>query len=268
MKGRVLIIAGSDSSGGAGIQADLKAVTALGGYAMTAITSLTAQNTLGVYGVYDVSPDFVVDQISVVLEDIGADCIKIGMLHRPEIIRAVATFLKSKASDIPLVIDPVMVAKGGANLLKQDAIKVLIDELLPMADLLTPNLPEAVALSEVRENGSDQKIEMAQRLMSTGARAVLIKGGHDAGEVLEDVLLTGEGGLEVFKTTRIDTSQTHGTGCTLASAIAAGLAQGMELRDSVIRGQRYVLKAIKTAPGFGGGFGPLNHCHTVQLNGK
>ncbi len=264
MKGRVLIVAGSDSGGGAGIQADIKAVTALGGFAMTAITALTAQNTQGVFGIHDVPADFLAEQMRVVLEDIGADCIKIGMLHRPDIIDAVCDTLSVLAPDVPVVVDPVMVAKGGASLLAPDAMEALATKIVPRATILTPNLPEAEALAGREGSGLDQAEELARALIALGPKSVLLKGGHrDDAEVM-DLLMQADGSSERFNSPRIDTVHTHGTGCTLASSIAAGIAQGMDLSAAVARGRDYVLEAIRTAPGYGGGHGPLNHGHTVR----
>ena len=253
MKGRVLAIAGSDSGGGAGIQADIKAVMAMGGYAATALTAVTAQNTLGVHAVLVLSPDLVQAQIDAVLDDIGADAIKTGMLGEAALVLRVASCLESR--QIPLVVDPVMIAKGGQSLLAADALEALRARLIPMAALVTPNLPEAEALL----GGLIEDPEAAAvALLATGARAVLIKGGHGHGAMLVDVLADGDG-VHRFETPRIDTRHTHGTGCTMASAIATGLAQGLALRDAVGRAQRYVRDAIRSAPGFGGGHGPLNH---------
>ena len=261
-RGRVLIVAGSDSGGGAGIQADIKTVTALGGYASTAITALTAQNTQGVFGVVDVPADFVARQMRVVLDDIGADCIKLGMLHRPEVINAVLQVLAEAAPDVPLVVDPVMVAKGGHTLLAMAALESLCRRLVPRATVLTPNLPEAAAL--VGE--SDATLppeELAERLLALGPRAVLVKGGHGAGPVLVDVLAERGRPPERFASARLETPHTHGTGCTLASAIACGLAQGLMLHSAVVRARAYVRAAIEAAPGLGHGHGPLGHGHTV-----
>lgn len=262
MKGRVLIAAGSDSGGGAGIQADIKAVTALGGYAATAITALTAQNTLGVQDVVGVDTGFVQLQMRMVLEDIGADCLKTGMLHSPEVIEAVCAVAENEGAGVPLVVDPVMVAKGGASLLDPQAVSTLRDRLLPLARLITPNIPEAEALLGQSIDGIDDMKSAGRALQKLGARGVLVKGGHMTGDRLSDVLLDGDD-FHVFETDRIDTVHTHGTGCTLASAISAGIAQGMDLAVAVARAQAYVVEAIRTAPGFGAGHGPVNHGHTV-----
>jgi hydroxymethylpyrimidine/phosphomethylpyrimidine kinase len=260
MRGRVLIVAGSDSGGGAGIQADIKTVTALGGYAMTALTALTAQNTEGVFAIHDVPPAFVAQQMRVVLDDLGADCIKIGMLHRPEIIDAVCEVLNVEAAGIPVVVDPVMIAKGGHALLTPNAMTALRARLVPMARVLTPNLPEAEALAGI---DSRDPLALAECLLALGPRAVLLKGGHDVGPTVIDMLAEAGRDPERFENPRIDTPHTHGTGCTLASALATGLAQGMGVRDAVVRSRAYVLEAIRTAPGYGRGHGPLNHAHTV-----
>ena len=263
MNGRVLIVAGSDSGGGAGIQADIKTVTALDGFAMTAITALTAQNTLGVHDVSPVDIGFIQTQMRVVLDDLGADSLKTGMLHSPEVIDAVCSVVEADAASIPLVVDPVMVAKGGASLLDSDAVATLRDRLLPLARVITPNIPEAETLLGARIAGVDGMKSAAEKLMSMGPAAVLIKGGHMEGDRLTDVLLDADG-FHLFETDRVDTVHTHGTGCTMASAIATGLAQGKSLPDAVSRAQAYVAAAIRGAPGFGQGHGPIDHGHTVS----
>ena len=255
--GRILIVAGSDSGGGAGIQADIKTVTALGGYAMTAVTALTAQNTLGVHGVLPVSPEFLRLQIECVLEDLGADAFKTGMLGSAELIEVTAECL-GRRRDLPLVLDPVMVAKGGQRLMAEDAVASFIRFLLPLATLLTPNLPEAEVLSGMRIDGVDDMLRVADALLALGVPAVLLKGGHLPGDAVTDLLAT-PAGCERFTSPRIDTRHTHGTGCTLASAVATSLAQGMALRPAVVRARDYVRAAIGAAPGFGAGAGPLNH---------
>jgi len=263
MKGRVLIVAGSDSGGGAGIQADIKAVTAMGAFAATAITALTAQNTEGVHGVVPVAPAFIAQQIEVVLTDIGADALKTGMLHSAEVIDTVVSSFRRHAPGVPLVVDPVMVAKGGHRLLLSEAEAALRDRLLPMAALLTPNLPEAEVLVGFPVRNEADMRNAAEKLVSLGAKAVLMKGGHLEGDRVIDLLLH-DGTVDRFEDARIRSRSTHGTGCTLASAIAAGLAQKMSLRDSVARARAYVRDAIATAPGYGRGHGPLNHAVTVR----
>jgi hydroxymethylpyrimidine/phosphomethylpyrimidine kinase len=263
MKGRVLVIAGSDSGGGAGIQADIKTITALDGFAMTAITALTAQNTLGVEAVWPVPETFIAHQIRVVLDDLGADCIKIGMVGDVPAIQAVLTGLKDV--HIPIVLDPVMVAKGGHALLADQAVGKLRDGLLPLAAIVTPNLPEAEALTGQPIRTVSDMHEAAAKIGRMGPRAVLLKGGHLDSETVTDVLWLRES-VESFSDPRIETTHTHGTGCTIASAIAVGLAQGLSLRDAVIRARCYVRAAIAAAPGYGKGHGPLNHAVTVDTN--
>ena len=263
MKGRVLVVAGSDSGGGAGIQADIKTITALGGFAMTAVTALTAQNTKGVTAVHAAPPGFVAEQIEVTLQDLGADAVKTGMLADAAIIAAVADCLDRLAAGIPWVIDPVMVAKSGDRLLASDAAEALKARLVAKAAVVTPNLPEAAALTG-REVATLANMEAAGRaLVAMGAKAALVKGGHLAGTMVVDVLVTGKGSKR-FESKRIETRHTHGTGCTLASAIACSLAQGLGLEAAVGRAREYVQEAIRTAPGFGAGQGPLNHAHTVK----
>ena len=263
VRGRVLIIAGSDSGGGAGIQADIKSVTAMGGYAMTAITALTAQNTLGVSAVHPVPVDFLREQIRVVIEDIGVDCVKTGMLHDAAVIDVVAEALDQWAQGVPLVVDPVMVAQSGANLLEQGALVALRERLLPRATLVTPNLPEARALLEDDIPGAEAMEAAASALRQISGGAVLLKGGHLPGDALLDVLHDGEA-LHLFHHQRVPTRHTHGTGCSLASAIATGLAQGHGLTAAVTRGRAFLLEAIRTAPGLGRGDGPVNHVHTLD----
>jgi hydroxymethylpyrimidine/phosphomethylpyrimidine kinase len=254
-------VAGSDSGGGAGIQADIKTVTALGGYAATAITALTAQDTRGVHGVVGVAPDFIRRQMEVVLDDIGADAIKLGMLHDGPVIEAVCGALEASAAGVPVVADPVMVAKGGARLLSEDAVDTLRDRLLPLARIVTPNIPEAEVITGMSIRDESARRAAAERILALGAEAVLLKGGHMEGETVIDLLVTAKG-RHVFEHARIDTTSTHGTGCTLASAIATGIAQGWDLREAIGRAIDYVHEAIRRAPGYGAGHGPLDHGHT------
>ena len=259
MRGRVLVIAGSDSGGGAGIQADIKAIMAMDGFAATAITAITAQNTLGVHAVQPLPIAIVRAQISAVLDDIGADAIKTGMLGDADMIAAIADEIEHRARTTPLVVDPVMVAKGGASLLAESAVETLRARLLPLATVITPNLPEAeVLLGHPIIDPAAAAIELRNF-----ARAVLLKGGHGNGPAVTDIL-AHEAGLELFESERIATNHTHGTGCTLASAIAAGLAQGLDLAQAVRRARAYVHEAIRQAPGFGAGHGPLNHNVRLQ----
>lgn len=260
---RVLVVAGSDSGGGAGIQADLKTVTALGGYASSVITALTAQNTLGVEAVLTIAPDFVERQMDVVLTDIGADAIKIGMLGSAAVVEVVASACRRLAPTTPVVLDPVMVAKGGQSLLDLDAREALLRVLVPMAALVTPNVPEAERLSGIRIDSATDLGRAAERLLLLGPSAVLVKGGHLQGEVVVDVLRTADGVEVRFESPRIDSRSTHGTGCTLSSAIALGIAEGLTLEGAVARARQYVFEAIRTAPGFGQGHGPLNHAHPI-----
>jgi hydroxymethylpyrimidine/phosphomethylpyrimidine kinase len=263
MTPRVLVVAGSDSGGGAGIQADIKTVTALGGYAATAITALTAQNTLGVEGVLTTAPEFVEQQMEVVLTDIGADAIKIGMLGSAAVVEVVARTCRRLATTIPIVVDPVMVAKGGQALLEPDARAALRTSLIPLAAVLTPNVPEAEALCGSTIASVADLGRAAERLLLLGPAAVLVKGGHLPGDVVVDVLRTADGGEYRFESPRIESRSTHGTGCTLASAIALGIAEGLTLEGAVTRARLYVLDAIRTAPGLGQGHGPLNHAHPI-----
>ncbi len=262
MKGRVLIVAGSDSGGGAGIQADIKTVTALGGYAATAITALTAQDTRTVHSVHPVPADFVAEQMRVVLADIGADCIKTGMIHSAPIIEAVADAAARYGKGIPLVVDPVLVAKGGASLLEDSAMRALGTTLIGQADLVTPNIPEAERLTGLTIATVDDMARAAERIHELGPEAVLVKGGHLESDEITD-LLSHASGIERFRAHRIESRHTHGTGCTLASAIATGIAQGMGLVDAVARARRYLRAAIEAAPGLGTGHGPVNHGVTV-----
>jgi len=262
IRGRVLIVAGSDSSGGAGIQADIKTVTALGGYAATAVTALTAQNTEGVAEIRPVDTDFVAYQMRLVLDDIGADCIKLGMLYSAETIAAVCDVVEEAGQGVPLVVDPVMAAKDGRLLLEEAALDVLKQRLIPLATMFMPNIPEAETLVGMTLRDVDHMRHAAGRLITLGARVVMLKGGHLEGDVLTD-LLCWDGGEEVFEDQRVDRDDTHGTGCTLASAVAAGLAQGMEVHDAVVRARNYLREAIRTAPGLGHGRGPLNHLHNI-----
>lgn len=261
--GRVLIIAGSDSGGGAGVQADIKTVTALGGYAATAITAVTVQDTLSVHGVHPVPLEVIEAQARVVLADIGADAIKTGMLAAVETVEMVARLLDGPARGVPAVVDPVMVAKGGHSLLEDLAVAAVLSQLVPRAALLTPNAPEAEALTGIAVADLDGQRRAGERLLQLGARAVLMKGGHVAGDTVVDLLMTGQGET-TFEGPRIDTRNTHGTGCTLASACAAGLAQGMRLEDAVARAWAYVAEAIRRAPGFGKGHGPLDHAWPLR----
>ncbi|HYC75266.1 bifunctional hydroxymethylpyrimidine kinase/phosphomethylpyrimidine kinase [Brevundimonas sp.] len=256
LPGRVLIIAGSDSGGGAGIQADIKAVTAMGGYAATAITAITVQNTLGVHGVHPLPLELIEAQARAVLDDIGADAIKTGMLGSSDVVERVAAILDT--SDAPTVIDPVMIAKGGQPLLPDEAVQAVRALMVPRAALLTPNAPEAEALTGLAVANLDGQRAAGEALLAMGARAVLMKGGHVEGETVSDLLLTPTGET-LLEGPRVETRHTHGTGCTLASACAAGLARGLPLEVAVAEAWAYVAEAIRRAPGLGRGHGPLDH---------
>ena len=267
MNGRVLICAGSDSGGGAGIQADIKTVTALGCFAATAITALTSQNTKGVFNVLDIPTSFLRQQMTVVLEDIGADVIKTGMLHNAEVIRTISNTLENLGDSSSLVIDPVMIAKGGHSLLQTSAIDALKNELIHKADVLTPNIPEAEVLAGIEITSVDDMRRAGECLLDMGPKSVLIKGGHLTDDTLTDILLT-QSEEKLYSSPRLKTVHTHGTGCTLASAIAAGIAQGLEVQIATERARKYVFEAIRTAPGLGAGHGPLNHAHTIGKMAK
>ena len=257
-----MTIAGSDSGGGAGIQADLKAFSALGVYGTSTITALTAQNTRAVNGIQEVPPEFIVNQIETVLRDITVDAIKIGMLSSVPIIEAVAGVLKQHPS-IPVVLDPVMVAKSGDHLLGQDAHQALIEHLCPLALLLTPNVPEAAILIGADSASNDAELlEQADKLAGLGSEAVLMKGGHLSGEICEDVLIHA-GVIHRFSHPRIQTGNTHGTGCTLSSAITAYLAKGNGLVDAIQQATDYLHQAILAADSLsiGQGHGPVHHFH-------
>jgi hydroxymethylpyrimidine/phosphomethylpyrimidine kinase len=263
MNGRVLIIAGSDSGGGAGIQADIKTVTALRGFAMTAVTALTVQNTLGVSAVHAAPLEIVRDQIKAVMDDLGADAIKTGMLATVPTVETVAQALDSFAPNVPVIVDPVMVAKGGHPLLEDQAVAAVRDLMAPRAFLITPNAPEAERLTGVKVEGLHGQRLAGEALLKLGAKAALVKGGHIEGPVMRDLLFTQKGEV-LFQSHRIDTKATHGTGCTLASAIATYVARGFALEDAVEKARAYLMKAIAAAPGLGHGHGPLGHGWTVR----
>ncbi|HEY5106541.1 MAG TPA: bifunctional hydroxymethylpyrimidine kinase/phosphomethylpyrimidine kinase [Caulobacteraceae bacterium] len=261
-RGRVLAIGGSDPGGGAGIQADIKTVTALGGYAASVITAVTVQNSRGVSAVQLISAEMIEAQGRAVLGDIGADAIKIGMLGTIAAIEVVARLIDS-APATPVVVDPVMVAKGGRDLLEPSAIDALRALLIPGCALVTPNAPEALALTGIAIVVTDDLRRAGEALLRMGARAVLMKGGHVDGDTVVDLLMT-PAGETTFSGPRIASRHTHGTGCTLASACATGLAQGMGLDAAVARAWGYTAQAIRHAPGFGAGHGPLDHGWTFR----
>lgn len=261
-RGRVLTVAGSDPGGGAGIQADLKTITLLGGYGMSAIAALTAQNTCGVRAVHPVDPAFVAQQIELVLSDIGADTLKTGMLHSAAVVRETARAIERHG--IPAVVDPVMIAKGGACLLEPDAVEALREELLPRTWLFTPNLPEAQALTGMPIETEAQMEKALKRLATLGPRNLLLKGGHLPGRPV-DLLLAG-GCIHRFEGERIETRNTHGTGCTTSAAIATFAAQGEPLVRAVARAKFFIHEAIRTAIDLGSGQGPVNHWQAAKLS--
>jgi hydroxymethylpyrimidine/phosphomethylpyrimidine kinase len=254
---RILSIAGSDSSGGAGIQADIKTITMLGGYAMTAITAITAQNTVGVQGIAPIAPEMVARQIASCVDDIGVDAIKIGMLHDGEVIAAVADAIGN--SLLPVVLDPVMVATSGAMLIDEHAVAAMHARLLSKATLITPNLPELAVLVDRPITSMQDMVEGATELADRSRAAVLAKGGHTEGERITDILVVRGQDPVYFEHARIDTRHTHGTGCTLSSAVATLLGNGLPLEDAVRLGRLFVYRAIEAAPGYGAGSGPLGH---------
>ncbi len=259
---RVLTIAGSDSGGGAGIEADLKTMTILGCFGMAAITSVTAQNTTGVFGIHDIPPEMVAKQIDVVIDDIGVDAVKIGMLSNSGIIHAVADILAQH--QVPnLVIDPVMVAKSGDALLQEHAQAALVSNLLPLAHLVTPNIPEAEVLADMKITNESSLKAAGEKIYRLGLQAVLIKGGHLESDEATDWLFDGDNWC-TFSAPRIATQNTHGTGCTYSAAIASLLACGIPLRDAVSKAKDYLTNAIKTSYDLGSGHGPLNHMWPYQ----
>jgi len=268
IKPRVLVVAGSDSGGGAGIQADIKTITMLGAFATTAITALTAQNTLGVEEVLPVEARFVALQMRAVLSDIGADSIKTGMLGSARVVEAVAGVCETLGFGIPLIVDPVMVAKGGARLLDKDAHDALILRLLPLASLVTPNVPEAEILTGMSIKTPVDLERAADAMLALGPSAVLMKGGHLEGDTIVDLLRTADGAEHRFEGPRVVSRSTHGTGCTLASGIAAGIAEGLTLEGAVLRARDFVVKAIQQAPGLGRGHGPLEFAHPLRAAPK
>ncbi len=256
---RLLAIAGSDSGGGAGIQADIKTASALGVYAMTAVTAITAQDTTGVGAIHPIPPNVVAEQIVRCLADLGADAIKTGMLGSADIARTVAAALAAHAKTIPLVVDPVMVATSGAVLAENAVVEVMKADLFPRATLITPNIPEAQRLCGFDLRAPEDLYHAGETLLSLGPQAVLLKGGHGAADTVTDLLFTLDVPPRAYIAKRVDTPHTHGTGCTLAAAIACGLGQGMALGDAVQRAHDFVQAAIRGAPGFGAGNGPLDH---------
>lgn len=259
---RVLTIAGSDSGGGAGIQADLKTFSALGCYGMSAITAITAQNTMAVTAIHPVPAAMVGAQIRAVLDDIGVDAVKIGMLNTPEVIKEIAGQLAADACS-KIVLDPVMVAKSGDKLLQDAAISALRRELIPLAAIITPNIPEAEVLGGQSISSREEMATAARALLKLGCGAVLIKGGHFSGAESPDCLVDGNGRTLWLEGKRIDSPNTHGTGCTLSSAVAAFLARGLEMAEAVQAAKEYLLQALNAGADYrlGHGHGPVKHFH-------
>jgi hydroxymethylpyrimidine kinase/phosphomethylpyrimidine kinase len=265
-KSIVLIIAGSDSSGGAGIQADIKTVTALGSYAMTAITAITAQNTTGVKSIVPISTNEIFNQITFTIKDIKPDAIKIGMLHSNKVIESVIQSLKI-ANIKNIVLDPVMVAKGGTKLIDDKAIKMLKDRLIKRVMLITPNIPEAEILTNTFIRSKEDMIFAAHKLIEMGASNVLIKGGHLTSKIVQDIFVS-KSDIKIFNNKRYKTKNTHGTGCTLSSAITTFLSCGKPIKKSCELGINYVNSGIRTNPNYGKGHGPINHLNSINLERK
>ena len=265
-KSKVLIIAGSDSSGGAGIQADIKTVTSLGGYAMTAITAITAQNTNGVKSIIPINCKHIEQQILHTAEDIKPDAIKIGMLHSSRVILSVIKALK-KIKTKKIILDPVMVAKGGAQLINKSAIKTLKELLIKKVLLITPNIPEAEILTNREINSSSDMINAAKILLNLGAKNILLKGGHKNSKFIEDLYLNKKE-VKFFRSKKIYTKNTHGTGCTLSSAISTFLSCGKPLKKSCALGIKYVNQSIKSNLNYGKGHGPINHLNSIVIKKK
>ena len=265
-KSKILIIAGSDSSGGAGIQADIKTVTALGGYAMTAVTAITAQNTTGVKSVVPIPPKEIEKQILFTSKDIKPDAIKIGMLHSPVVINSVIKSLQ-KVKTKKIILDPVMVAKGGFKLINDTAIKVLKEKLIKKVYLITPNIPEAEVLTKTKIKNLEDMIRAANILLNSGVKNVLVKGGHRNSKIMKDVFLNKKE-IKIFKNKKIKTTNTHGTGCTLSSAIATFFAWGKSINKSCELGIKYVNQSIRSNLNYGKGHGPVNHLSSISIDNK
>ncbi len=263
LKSKILIIAGSDSSGGAGIQADIKTITSLGSYAMTAITAITSQNTTGVKSVLPIHHKEIEKQILFSSKDIAPDAIKIGMLHSSKVILSVIKAIKNIKTK-KIILDPVMVAKGGAKLINQKAIQTLKDKLIEKTFLITPNIPEAEELTKIKIKNIDDMICSANKLLEMGAKNVLLKGGHKNSKYIKDVFLNKKN-TKIFKNKKINTRNTHGTGCTLSSAITTFLSCGKPIIKSCELGIKYVNHAIGSGPRYGKGHGPINHINSIEL---
>ena len=252
---KVLIIAGSDSGGGAGIQADIKAITYFKGYAMTAVTAITAQNTVGVQSIFPLPKEIVIEQINSVTNDLPPDIVKIGMLADEEIINHIS----NNISDYKIVLDPVMVATSGDILVSDEIINSIKDKLINKSFLITPNIFEAEILSEMKINNLENQTEAGIKLLKLGCKNVLIKGGHGNSDNINDLLITSDGDQHIFKSNKIISKNTHGTGCSLASAVATNLGQGLDIKESIKISIEYVQNGIKNAPDFGSGNGPIRH---------
>ena len=263
-KSKILIIAGSDSSGGAGIQADIKTVTSLGSYAMTAVTAVTVQNTKGVKSVTPIPANEIKSQIIYTVRDIKPDAIKIGMLHSSKVVKRVIESLK-KIKVKKIVLDPVMVAKGGAKLISNEAIQILKKKLIKQVTLITPNIPEAEVLTGVKIKNKKDIILAANKLINLGAKNVLIKGGHLKSKTVEDIFLN-KSDFKIFVSLRHNTKNTHGTGCTLSSAITTFFSCGKSIKKACDLGIKYVNSAILTNPKYGKGHGPINHLNSMKIN--
>jgi hydroxymethylpyrimidine kinase/phosphomethylpyrimidine kinase len=263
-KSKILIIAGSDSSGGAGIQADIKTVTSLGSYAMTAVTAVTVQNTKGVKSVIPIPANEIKSQIIYTVKDIKPDAIKIGMLHSSKVVKRVIESLK-KIKVKKIVLDPVMVAKGGAKLISNEAIQILKKKLIKQVTLITPNIPEAEVLTGVKIKNKKDIILAANKLINLGAKNVLIKGGHLKSKTVEDIFLN-KSDFKIFVSSRHNTKNTHGTGCTLSSAITTFFSCGKSIKKACDLGIKYVNSAILTNPKYGKGHGPVNHLNSMKIN--
>ena len=262
-KSKILIIAGSDSSGGAGIQADIKTVTALGSYGMTAITAVTSQNTKGVRSIVPIPPKEIFNQIMFTVSDIKPDGIKIGMLHSSKVINFVIKSL-DKMNNKKIILDPVMVAKGGTKLIDNDAINLLKKKLIKRVNLITPNIPEAEILTNIKIKTKEDMILSANKLINLGAKNVLIKGGHLNSNIVEDIFLS-KSDFKIFVSKRYNTKNTHGTGCTLSSAITTFYACGKPIKKACELGIKYVNSAILTNPNYGKGHGPINHLNSMEI---
>ncbi len=265
-KSKILIIAGSDSSGGAGIQADIKTITALGSYAMTAITAVTSQNTTGLRSIVPIPPKEISNQIIFSSIDIKPDAIKIGMLHSSKVIISVLNALK-KLNNRKVILDPVMVAKGGAKLINNSAIETLKNKLIKRVYLITPNIPEAEILTKIKINTTSDMIRASKSLLKLGVKNVLLKGGHSKSKTLIDIYVNNSE-IVLFKNKKIITKNTHGTGCTLSSAIATFLSCGKPLKKSCELGIKYVNQAIKSNLVYGKGHGPINHLNSIKMSKK